>query len=190
VAAAHWKVLATVGLGVLFVSAVRQSRQAVIPLWAEHLGMDAPTASLVYGIAGGVDLLLFYPGGRLMDLRGRLAVALPSMLIMGAALVAMPLSTSFWPFLAVSCLLGLGNGIGSGMIMTLGADFSPAHGRAQFLGLWRLMADSGSTLGPVILSAVTAAASLGIGVAAAGALGLAAAGVLAWSVPRAQRSTT
>jgi MFS family permease len=187
VAAAHWRVLATVGLGVLFVSAVRQSRQAVIPLWAEHLGMDAPTASLVYGIAGGVDLLLFYPGGRLMDLRGRLAVALPSMLIMGAALVVMPLSTTFWPFLAVSCLLGLGNGIGSGMIMTLGADFSPAHGRAQFLGLWRLMADSGSTLGPVLLSAVTAAASLGIGVAAAGALGLAAAGVLAWSVPRAER---
>ncbi|BCT77321.1 MFS transporter [Sinomonas cyclohexanicum] len=186
VAATHWRVLATVGLGVLFVSAVRQSRQVVIPLWAEHLGLDAPTASLVYGIAGGVDLLLFYPGGKLMDVRGRLAVAVPSMTIMGLALVAMPFTAAFWPFLAVSCLLGLGNGIGSGMIMTLGADFSPDHGRAQFLGLWRLMADSGSTLGPVLLSAVTAASALGVGVGAAGLLGLAAAGVLAWSVPRAQ----
>lgn len=186
VVATHWKVLATVGLGVLFISAVRQSRQVVIPLWAEHLGLDAQAASLVYGIAGGVDLLLFYPGGRIMDRRGRLAVAIPSMTIMGLALIAMPSTPSFWPFLGVSCVLGLGNGIGSGMIMTLGADFSPAHGRAQFLGLWRLMADTGSTVGPILLSAVTAAATLGIGVAATGGLGLAAAAMLAWSVPRAQ----
>ncbi|WP_413248511.1 MFS transporter [Sinomonas flava] len=187
VAAGHWRVLTTVGLGVLFVSAVRQSRQVVIPLWADHLGLDATTAALVYGIAGGMDLLLFYPGGRTMDTRGRLAVAVPSMTLMGLSLIAMPWTGTFWPFLAASCALGMGNGIGSGMVMTLGADFSPSPGRAQFLGLWRLMADAGTTAGPVLLSAITAALSLGAGVAASGGLGLAAAAVLAWAVPRAQR---
>ena len=185
VAASHWRVLGSVGVGVLLVAAVRQSRQVVIPLWADHLGLDAPTAALVYGIAGGVDLALFYPGGRLMDLRGRLAVAVPSMTVMGLALAAMPFTASFWPFLVVACAIGLGNGIGSGMVMTLGADFSPSPGRAQFLGLWRLMADLGSTGGPLLLSGVTAATALGFGVAATGGLGLLAAGVLAWSVPRA-----
>jgi MFS family permease len=187
VAAGHWKVLATAGLGVLLVAAVRQSRQVVIPLWADHLGLDAPTAALVYGIAGGMDLLLFYPGGRVMDARGRLAVALPSMTLMGLALVATPWTASFWPFLAAASALGAGNGIGSGLVMTLGADFSPSPGRAQFLGLWRLMADAGSTAGPILLSASTAAWGLGAGVAASGGLGLAAAAVLAWSVPKAQR---
>ena len=42
--------------------------------------------------------------------------------------------------------------------MTLGADYSPAVGRAHFLGVWRLMADLGSTTGPALLSAATAAA--------------------------------
>ena len=43
--------------------------------------------------------------------------------------------------------IGFGNGIGSGMIMTLGADYSPIAGRAHFLGLWRLIVDIGSTGG-------------------------------------------
>ena len=59
--------------------------------------------------------------------------------------------------LIAALALGFGNGIGSGMIMTLGADYSPAVGRAHFLGVWRLMADLGSTTGPALLSAATAA---------------------------------
>ena len=60
-------------------------------------------------------------------------------------------------------MLGFGNGIGSGMIMTLGADYSPAVGRAQFLGVWRLLADLGSTSGPALLSAATARVLAGRG---------------------------
>jgi hypothetical protein len=68
--------------------------------------------------------------------------------------------------------------------MTLGADFSPNRGRGQFLGLWRFMADTGSTGGPVLLSAVTAAATLGAGVTVTGVLGFLAAGVFAVVLPR------
>ena len=39
----------------------------------------------------------------------------------------------------VALLLGFGNGLGSGIVMTLGADFAPARGRAEFLGVWRLV---------------------------------------------------
>ena len=54
--------------------------------------------------------------------------------------------------LIAALVIGFGNGIGSGMIMTLGADYSPAVGRAHFLGVWRLMSDLGSTGGPALLS--------------------------------------
>ena len=39
----HRRVFATVGVGVLLVAAVRAARQAVIPLWAHHLGLSPQT---------------------------------------------------------------------------------------------------------------------------------------------------
>jgi len=184
VAASHAGVFLSVGMGVLLLSALRASRQGVIPLWADHLGMDATRASLIYGISGAIDMLVFYPAGKLMDRKGRQWVAVPSTLIMGTAMLLIPLSTGFVGLLLAALLIGFGNGISSGLNMTLGADFSPDNGRGQFLGIWRFMADAGATGGPVLLSGVTAAASLGAGVGATGVLGFAAAAVFAITIPR------
>lgn len=184
VAVSHAGVFLSVGLGVLLLSALRASRQVVIPLWAEHLGMDATQASLIYGLSGAIDMLVFYPAGKLMDRKGRQWVAIPSTLIMGTAMLLIPLSTGFAGLLLGALLIGFGNGISSGLNMTLGADFSPDNGRGQFLGIWRFMADAGATGGPVLLSGVTAVASLGAGVAATGVLGFAAAAVFAITIPR------
>jgi MFS family permease len=184
VAVSHAGVFLSVGVGVLLLSALRASRQVVIPLWAEHLGMDATHASLIYGLSGAIDMLVFYPAGKLMDRKGRQWVAIPSTLIMGTAMVLIPLSTGFAGLLLAALLIGFGNGISSGLNMTLGADFSPDNGRGQFLGIWRFMADAGATGGPVLLSGVTALVSLGAGVAATGVLGFAAALVFAVTIPR------
>ncbi|MET4579089.1 MFS family permease [Ottowia thiooxydans] len=184
----HRRVFLTIGLGVLLVSAVRASRQAVIPLWAEHLALAPAAASLIYGLAGGIDMLVFYPAGKVMDQKGRRWVAVPSMLIMGTAMVLMPLTSGFWTLLLVSLAIGFGNGIGSGMIMTLGADHSPRHGRAHFLGLWRLMADIGGSCGPVLLSLLAGSLSLAAGIAITGMLAFTAAGTLARWIPSGANS--
>lgn len=182
----HARIYATIGVAVIFVSAIRQARQVVIPLWAESLGLDPSATSLVYGISGAVDMLVFYPAGKLMDTRGRLAVAAPSMAVMGVALLLCPLTTTTVPFLLVAMMLGFGNGIGSGLVMTLGADYSPSDGRVQFLGVWRFMADAGSTAGPLVLSAVTDAVSLAAGVSVTGVLGLIAAALFVILLPRVE----
>ena len=187
VGASHAKIFVTLGVGALLVAAVRASRQAVIPLWAEGIGLDAATTSIIYGLAGGIDMLVFYPAGKVMDRKGRAWVAVPSMLIMGIAMTITPLTHSALTLLLASLLIGFGNGIGSGMIMTLGADCSPIAGRAHFLGLWRLMSDIGSTGGPALLSAVTAMVSLATGIWCTGALGFAAAAVLWYWIPRTPR---
>jgi MFS family permease len=184
VAAAHGGVFLTLGVGILLLSALRASRQVVIPLWADHLGMDATQASLIYGLSGAIDMLVFYPAGKLMDRRGRQWVAIPSTIIMGIALLLIPFTASFTGLLLAALLIGFGNGISSGLIMTLGADFSPDRGRGQFLGLWRFISDAGSTGGPVLLSGVTAVATLGSGVSATAGLGFAAAAVFAVVLPR------
>ena len=184
VAVSHAGVFLSLGVGILLLSALRSSRQVVIPLWADHLGLDATSASLLYGLSGAIDMLVFYPAGKLMDRRGRQFVAVPSTLLMGMALLLIPLTGSFVVLLLAALLIGFGNGISSGLVMTLGADFSPDRGRGQFLGLWRFMADAGSTGGPVLLSGVTALASLGAGISATGVLGFAAAAVFAVVIPR------
>jgi len=180
----HRHVFVTLGIGIMLVSAVRASRQAIIPLWADHLGLEPSVASLIYGLAGGIDMLVFYPAGKVMDLKGRRWVAVPAMVTMAVALLAMPFTQGAMTLLIAAGVLGFGNGIGSGMVMTLGADHSPRPGRAHFLGVWRLMADIGSSCGPALLSFLAATLSLGAGIAATGLIALAAAGQLAYWIPR------
>ena len=166
----HRRVFVTLGMGVLLVSAVRASRQAVIPLWADHLAVQASTASLIYGLAAAVEMLVFYPSGKVMDAKGRRWVAIPCMLVMGTGLLLMPLTHGAATLLIAAMLIGFGNGIGSGLVMTLGADHSPRAGRAHFLGVWRLLTDIGTSCGPALLSFLAASLSLGAGIAVTGAI--------------------
>lgn len=181
------RVFVTLGTGILLLSAIRASRQVVIPLWATHLGMSPTTSSIIYGVAGAIDMLVFYPAGKVMDRYGRRWVAVPCMLVMGVSFVLMPLTHGVLTLALVSMLMGLGNGIGSGIVMTLGADVSPAVGRPTFLGIWRELADAGSGIGPVILSIVTAISSLGIGILVSGGVGFVAAAALWKWIPRIPR---
>jgi MFS family permease len=178
------RVFLTVGLGVLLVSVVRSSRQVVLPLWGEHLALAPATISLIYGAAGAVDMAFFYPAGRLMDLRGRAVVAVTSMLGLAAALLLLPLTTSVVTFTLVALLAGLGNGMGSGIVMTLGADLSPPGQRPTFFGIWRVISDTGTGAGPFLLAGIAAAVSLGAGVIAMGGVALLAAAAMGHWIPR------
>lgn len=181
---ANTRVLRTLGVSGLLIGAVRASRQVVVPLWAQSLGLDPVATSVVYGLSGVVDALLFYPSGRVMDLRGRAAVAVPSMLVLGVAHLLLPLTGGEKALVAVALLMGVGNGMGSGVVMTLAADVSPARGRPEFLGVWRIFHDGGMAGGPLLLSAVAGLAGLAPAVLAMGAVGLVSSGLLARWIPR------
>jgi len=187
----HLPVLRTLGVAALLVMAVRQSRQSVLPLWCESIGMDAAQTSLVFGLSGAVDMLLFYPAGSVMDRFGRAAVGIPSMLVLGMAHVVLPLTSTMPAVAAVAVLMGVGNGMGAGLVMTLGADASPAVGRPGFLGAWRLVSDVGTASGPLAVGVVAAAASLAVASIAVGGLGVAAAvGLWVWTPHRGANRTS
>ncbi len=157
----HRTVLLTVGLGVLAIGLARSSRVVVVPLWAEGIGLTAAQTSLVFGAAGLVEALLFYPAGSLMDRRGRVWVALPVTVTLGLGLLVLPLTSTLAAVGAVTLLMSVGNGLGSGIVMTLGADAAPAEGRAPFLGVWRLLSLVGHNGASVVVGAVAAVASIG-----------------------------
>ena len=174
----YWRTFVTLGAGVLLLSAIRQTRQVVIPLWAAHIGLSPTASSVIYGIAGAIDVLTFYPAGKVMDVYGRRWVAMPSAIILGISFVLMPATHGAVTLAFTAMIMGFGNGIGSGIVMTLAADISPEAGRPTFLGIWRELADAGSGVGPVILSAVTAIAGLAAGIVVSGSVGFAAAAAL------------
>ena len=156
----------------MLLSAIRQARQVVIPLWAHHLELSPATSSLIYGVAGAIDAVTFHPAGEVMDVHGRRSVAVPCVIVIGVSFVLVPLARGALTLTLVAMLMGFGNGIGSGIVMTLGADTSPAIGRLTFLGIWREVADVGTSVGPLMLSALTALTSLATGIAASGGVGV------------------
>ncbi|KTS91762.1 major facilitator transporter [Microbacterium testaceum] len=181
-------VLARLGLAAASLSAVRSARQVVLPLWGVSLGLDASTIAVVVGVSGAIDFALFYASGQVMDRFGRLWAALPAMVLMGAGFLALSFthdldSSAMW-FAMFAAVLGVGNGLSSGILLTLGADLAPADEPAAFLGSWRTLTDAGGAIAPVMISALTALVSLSGAVAAMGVVAaLGAFGFVRW-VPR------
>lgn len=156
----HRRVLVTVGSAVVVIGISRSLRLTVLPLWADHIGVSASVTSLVFGIAALVEIALFYPAGWTMDRFGRTVVAVPVVAAIGLGVVLMPLTGAVWSFTLMAVVMAIGNGMGSGIVMTLGADTSPEVGRAQYLGGWRLAGDIGTTAGPLLFSALVAVVHL------------------------------
>ncbi len=182
--AKHYRhTLLTIGIGVMLIGALRASRPIVLPLWSEHIGLSPSMTAVVFGIVSAIDVLMFYPAGKVMDEYGRLWVALPCTLLLGLSFMLIPLASHLPAFIAVALVMGFGNGIGSGIMMTLGADAAPKNGRIAFLGLWRLLSDVGTSSGPFILAGVTAMVSLGAGIATIGVSGPLAAAIFWRFIP-------
>ncbi len=181
-------VLSRLGVAAASLSAVRSARQIVLPLWGVSIGLDAQTIALVVGVSGAIDFALFYASGQVMDRFGRLWAALPAMVLMGAGFVALSLThdlsqSEMW-FALFAAVLGAGNGLSSGILLTLGADIAPQADPAPFLGSWRTLTDAGGAIAPLTVSALAAAFSLAVATAAMGAIGLLGAlAFLRW-VPR------
>lgn len=184
----HRGVLARMGTGAAVIGALRASRTLILPLWAVSIGIADTQTAIIIGIAGGIDFALFYAGGQLMDRFGRGATAIPSMIGLGLGHLILVLTLVAadpvpW-FVAVACVLALANGIGSGILMTIGADLAPPDDPAPFLGAFRFTGDAGNAAAPIIVSALIAAVSLPFAAGAMGVLGLAGAAALARWIPR------
>jgi MFS family permease len=181
-------VLGRLGLAAACLSAVRSARQVVLPLWGVSLGLDAQTIALVVGVSGAIDFALFYASGQVMDRFGRLWAAMPAMVLMGAGFLVLSFTHDgeaavLW-FGMLAAVLGVGNGLSSGILLTLGADVAPKQDPAPFLGSWRTLTDAGGAAAPLIVSGIAAIASLSMAAALMGVVGLVGAlGFIRW-IPR------
>lgn len=182
------EVLSRLGVAAASLSAVRSARQVVLPLWGVSLGLDAQTISLVVGVAGAIDFALFYASGQVMDKFGRLWAVIPAIVLMGIGFIVLAFThespnAAMW-FAMFAAVIGVGNGLSSGVLLTLAADVAPKPDPAPFLGSWRTLTDAGGAVAPVMFSGIAALTTLSVATGAMGLIGLVGAlGFLRW-VPR------
>ena len=150
----RWRAVLLAGLVVITLQMLRIGRQTLIPLWGERLGLDVATIGLIFGLSRAIELILVYPAGTLMDRLGRKWAAVPCLLVQSIGLALIPLTGGFSGLLLVSLLAGIGNGLGSGIVMTLGVDLSPRALTGEFLGIWHLMGDAGAVSGPLLIGVI------------------------------------
>jgi len=179
----HSKVLSTAGLSMLVLAMVRSGRALLLPLWGQAIGLDDAGIGLAVGISAAGDTLMFYPAGILSDRRGRKWSAVSCLVILSLGMAMVPLAHTLGSFILVGLLVGLGNGMGSGIIMTLGADFAGDSEPGVFLGVWRLVTDIGGAAAPFVIGVVTGSLALGPAALLIAALGLTGAGFHAAVVP-------
>ena len=166
---------------------VRAVKDVLLPLWGVSIGMDAAGVALVVGASGAIDFALFYASGQVMDRFGRLWAALPATVAMAVSFLVLSLTHDLpgaeaW-LVACAVLSGLGNGLSSGINLTLGADLAPRADPAAYLAAWRTLTDFGGAAAPLAVSAL-AVISLPLASAATGVLAaIGAAGFARW-IPR------
>jgi MFS family permease len=168
------RVFATAGTSALVLQLMRATRQLSVSLFGQALGLDVAAIGLVYSLGTVVDIALFYPSGVLADRYGRKWSAVPSMLLYATGLALLPLAEGFYSLLAVALVLGCANGIGTGVVMIMGADLARASGaQGQFLGLWRLIGDLGVSGAPFLIGVLVDAASLAVAALTVAGIGFA-----------------
>jgi MFS family permease len=153
--------------------AIRFGRQALFPLYGAAIGLDPGQIGLVVSLSAFADLAVFPVSGFLMDRRGRLWAVVPAFTIMSIGMFVLAATDGAVGLVASGLLVGIGNGIGSGTMLTVSTDLAPAESPGQFLAALGLIRDVGRMGGPLVVG--IAADRLGIdwSAIALGAIGLA-----------------
>jgi len=181
------RVLVTGGLASAGLQLMRSGRILLIPLYGHFLGLNISTIGLIISVSALVDAALFYPVGLVMDRFGRKWTSVPCLVLSAVSLALLPLTQGFYSLLAAAMLAGFANGLGTGSLLTLGADLAPIKSRSEFLGVWRFIGDLGHAGGPLMIGALLKAATLGAAATAAAGIGLAGAAVMYWLVDETLR---
>ncbi len=161
---------------------VRGARQLLLPLWGYHIGLSISEIGFACALSAFVDVILIYLGGSIADKYGRKWSGGLCLVLLSLALFLLPLSDDYLLFTLIALFAGMGNGLGGGIIMVLGADLAPTENRGVFLGVWRLLSDISGALSPVLIGGVATLLTLGTASVVSGGFGILGIGVLLFRV--------
>lgn len=178
----RWKAVILVGISMITLTVARSAQPVVIQLWGVEIGLDESSISLLIAFGSGLELIFMFLGAYIKDHIGRTTTMVACLTIFGAGFVIMVLRPDLTGMIVAAAIMAVGNGLGAGINMTIGADLSPAVGRARFLGIWAIFSNGGKLAGPTVVSLVITIASLRLGVMFPGLFAiLGAVWIIIWS---------
>ena len=184
----RYRILGSAGLAQLLAQMIRSGRGIVVPLYAADIvGLDVTQIGWIVTLAAAIDMAMFYPAGVIMDRFGRKFSSVPSFALQALGMALIPFTFSFGTLLAATLVIGFGNGLGSGTMLTLGSDLAPKESMGEFLGVWRLIGDVGQSGAPMAVGSIADALSLPMATFVIAGAGLGAALMLALFVPETLR---
>jgi MFS family permease len=178
----HRRVFATAGLAAIMLQFLRAAREYIIPLWADEMGLSGSQSGYIFGVSSIIDSVMFPVVGFVMDRWGRKHVGIPAYLILASGFAVIPFADSFFLLMMVGVLVGLGNGLSSGLVLTMGVDFAPRKNPGEFMGVWRLISDVGGASGPAAIGGVAGLVTLGTASVLTAGTGLLGAAILLFFV--------
>lgn len=170
--------LTTAGAASIGLQLMRTGRSLLIPLFGHYLGLSISAIGLIMSLSAIVDAALFVPVGVIMDRFGRKWTGVPCLSLFALSLALLPLTYGYYSLLAVALMSGLANGLGTGLLLTLGSDLAPSQGRGEFLGIWRLIGDLGHAGGPLMIGVLIELVTLGAAAVSVAGIGMIGAIVL------------
>jgi MFS family permease len=147
----RWRSLLAVGTVQFGFITVRTGRYAVIPFLGAAIGLSVSQVGALVAFGSAAELVLFPLAGWLMDRYGRLAAVVPSLLVFSAGLVLAGLARTVTSLFVAAAVIGLGNGLGAGTMITIGSDLAPQDHPAGFLSVTGMMRETGRVLGPLLV---------------------------------------
>lgn len=168
----RWGAVGLAGAAITTLAVARVGQPILIALWGTSLGWSESQISFIVAVGAAIEMTLMFPGGYLKDVLGRAAILILCLVIYGGGFVLAPLWPSATGFVFAVVVMSVGNGLGAGINMTIGADLSPSVGRARFLSIWAMFSQGGQLGGPLLISGLLLVASL--------PTAMTALGVLAW----------
>lgn len=179
---AHRQLLLVAGTGQVTIIAVRTGRHVLLPLTGAALGLNATDVGFLVGIGSLADLVLFPLAGWIMDAYGRLFAIVPAFCSLGAGLLLLSAADGYAGVAVAATIIGLGNSIGSGTMLTMASDIAPPNGASQFLGALGTMREAGKIAGPLVVGWLADVAGLSTAAAVLGVLAFIATGLIVFGI--------
>lgn len=171
----HGRTLASAGAAQTCIMGVRYGRFIILPLIGDSIGLGTADIGILLSIGSAADMALFPVSGFLMDRFGRLSAIVPSFSLLGIGLILLAFADSHLTIVLAATVIGVGNGLGAGTMLTISSDLAPQESPGEFLAALGTIREVGRILVPLGVGLL--ADNTGLGSAAVGLSAVAFTGV-------------
>ena len=125
---------------------------SIIPVYATlKLGLTPSQIGFGFALGSVLGLMATYPGGMLTDRFGRKSVIVPASLATGVSMALFCVAGSYGSFLLAVVVWGVASAMGAAAPASYAADCAPPRMNATAMSTYRMLADVGYVIGPLLL---------------------------------------